>query len=177
MLSKPFSAAPMTRSLGQAARKAASIRSVMNARSPAASRHRCRTSSYGHGSSDALTTTIACSSSRALVSGKTGLDTTILGLSAIASLTWLFQIVPQRGTDAIHDRHANEDANQDGRYLRVFQYAQGGDELESDAACADGAEHRRGAKIIFPAVDRRIRKLRHRLRQHCVPDDLERGSA
>src|SRR3984957_3523081 len=123
MLSKPFNAAPMTGSLGRAARKAARIRSVMNARSPAASRHRCRTSSYGQGSSAALTTSVACCSRRALVSGKTGLDTTILGLSAIASLTRLFQIVPQRGTDAIHDRHANQNANQDGRYLRVFQYA------------------------------------------------------
>src|SRR3984885_12129847 len=174
MLSKPLSAAPMTRRLGQAVRKAASIRSDMNASSPSASRHLCFTSSYGQGSIAVLVTTVACCSRRALGSAKTGWVTTILGLSAIPTLFRLFQIVPQNRPNAIDDRHANKNANQDGRYLCIFEHAQGRDQFEADAACTDSTEHCRGPKIIFPAVDRGIRELRHHLRQHRMPDHLER---
>src|SRR6202035_3331381 len=107
------------------------------------------------------------------VSGKTGLVATIFGFPA-KTFTRSFKVVSQRRADAVDHSHADQDADQDGRHLRVFEYAQRRDQFEANATSADRAEHGRGAEIVFPAIDRGVRQLGQHLWKHRMKNDLER---
>src|SRR4051812_1671239 len=88
-----------------------------------------------------------------------------------------FELAPQPGAERVDDNDARENSEQDGRDLIVLDDAQRGDQLETDAAGADDAEHRRRTKVILPTINRNVGKVGENLRKHGMGYPLESAGA